>query len=409
MRTMAIRRGTLASLTVVVALGVAGCASNKPPHSAGPGNGHTIPPTAAASPATQAPAQPGKPSPTAGPVGNLAGVPWDEVGPGWALAEYTTGSETVAAPVTLFVIDPAGHLYPVYQWPATKAPWLLKGWSGDGTRALFEVLGADQTTMHELTLRTGRVTTFALPAGSEAWGYTRPDGKNILVWDGGIARYDLTGTLQRQLVSGGLLDAISSPDGATAVVSGSYGVTLVSNAGGVIRQLPIPGASPSVPCEPARWLNATTVVATCGMATSESGRVWAVPVSGAAPTALTPVRDRTGPDLYDLDAWPLPGGAYVDAVGTGGGFIGRQNASGAVTVISVPGMAQSQYIVAMAAGKLLVEGFGGTDVSPVRPTSLAWFDPQTGEAKMVLAAPANGTGVAGLAPFNRDGEQPAWN
>jgi hypothetical protein len=45
----------------------------------------------AASPATPAPAQPSQ-RPAAGPVGDRASVPWGEVGPGWALAEYTTGT-----------------------------------------------------------------------------------------------------------------------------------------------------------------------------------------------------------------------------------------------------------------------------------------------------------------------------
>jgi hypothetical protein len=393
-RTMRSRAPRVVWLLTVVAMATAACGST---------GAATHRPLAKSSSV-----QPSQLPPAAGPVGNRANVPWGEVGPGWALAEYTTGSDTVAGPVTLYLVSPSGDLYPVYQWPATTKPWRLVGWSGDGTRALFEVGSADQTTAHELTLRSGRVTTFALPFGSYTQGYTRPDGKNILVFvNDGITRYDRTGTLQQRLISGGLMQAISSPAGTAAVVTGEYGVTLVSNGGGVIRQLPIPGADPAVGCAPMRWLDATTVVVSCKIGRVNE-RVWAAPVSGAAPTALTALRDGTGPDLGDIDAWLLPGGTYVEALGSAGSFIGKQDASGVVTVVSVPGMAHVQFIVAAAAGRLLVESVGGTDTSPVRPKSLAWFDPQTGAVKTVLSAPANATGVAGVAPYNRDGEQHAW-
>jgi hypothetical protein len=214
---------------------------------------------------------------------------------------------------------------------------------------------------------------------------------------------------QAVLVSGGQFDAISSPDGATAIVSGVYGVTLASNAGGVIRELPVPGANPSLgECEPMRWWNSTTVLVSCK--TSRVGqRVWLVPVSGTPPQPLTHVRDGSGPDLGDMDAFQLPSGLYAAALGSSGSFIGKPDASGNVTAINVPGSLPDQFIVAQAAGKLLVRSTGGTDISPFRPSSLAWFDPQTGAAQIVLSAPANGVGVAGVVPYNRDGEQPAWS
>jgi hypothetical protein len=368
--------------------------------------------TAATHPSRAATSQPSRSAALpAGHVGSLAQVPWQNVGPGWALAEYTTGDEKTAAPVTLYLIDPAGGMYRIYKWPATTQPWRLLGWSGDTTRALFgDQIGADRTqaTFHELTLRSGELTTFTLPLNTATVGYTRPDGLNILAWvDQRETRYSRTGVLQAVLVSGGDFDAISSPDGLTAVVSGGYGVTLASNAGGIIRQLPIPGADPNLgECEPMRWWNSATVLVSCK--TSRVGqRVWLVPLSGAPPQALTPVRDGTGPDLGDIDAFQLPSGLYVDALGSSGSFIGKQDASGNVTMVSDASQGAT-LVVATAGGRMLLREFGTGDTAIDPPCSLAWFDPSTGALQTVLSEPANGVGVLHVVPYNRDGEQPAW-
>jgi hypothetical protein len=333
-------------------------------------------------------------------VGTLAQVPWAEIGPGWALAEYTTGSSQVAGPVTLYLVDPQGGTYKLYSWPATTEPWVLMAWSGDETRALLEEVGTSQPTLHQLTTATGQVTTFTLPpAVTQVLGYTSPDGENILVQQDGVVRYNLAGVLQARLSDGPEdASAVSSPDGLTEVVSGITGVDLVSNAGGVVRFLGIPGG-PSVAgdCTPVRWWNAADVLVSCTPRGAMGPQLWLVPVSGAMPTALTPVR-TDGPDFGDMDGWQLPTGLYLEAeTGCGPPFIAEQLAGG--TVQAVPGGSAS-LVVATSGDLMLVQQSGC-----VPGSSLAWFNPATSAKQPVLTALANSTGVIAAIPYNGDGEQ----
>ena len=82
------------------------------------------------------------------------------------LAQYWPGrfadpGKAIAAPVTLYLISPAGHRYQLHRWAATKNPLYLIDWSGDKTRALLY----DQASgrLEQLTLATGRVSHISLP------------------------------------------------------------------------------------------------------------------------------------------------------------------------------------------------------------------------------------------------------
>jgi TolB protein len=341
-------------------------------------------------------------------VGALAQVPWGQIGPGWALAEYTTGSYQVAAPVTLYAVDPEGGMYQVFQWPATTDPWNLIDWSGDKTRVLLQEPGsANPTTLHQLTLATGQITTFTVSAaGSQALGYTRPDGENILVAQDGIARYSLTGVFQARLSQAGseYQSAVSSLDGLTEVLSGGTGVELVSNAGGMIRWLPVPGAAGNAgSCMPVRWWNPSDVLVSCIASQVSEEQLWLVPVSGAAPTALTPPRSPYGPDFGDVDAWQLPTGLYLQAqAGCGPPFIATQSASGAVQAVTVPGASSGNVVIATTGDSMLVQEFSEC----LQGSSLAWFNPATGSAQLVLTRQPKSTGVVSAIAFNGDGEQP---
>jgi hypothetical protein len=394
----------VASSALAISLALAGCGSRpaassgaRTPATTGSNAGAAARPTASTEPT--APAR----SPlSAGEVGTLAQVPWAEIGPGWALAEYTTGSSQVAGPVTLYLVDPQGGTYKLYSWPATTEPWVLMAWSGDETRALLEEVGTSQPTLHQLTTATGQVTTFTLPpAVTQVLGYTSPDGENILVQQDGVVRYNLAGVLQARLSDGPEdASAVSSPDGLTEVVSGITGVDLVSNAGGVVRFLGIPGG-PSVAgdCTPVRWWNAADVLVSCTPRGAMGPQLWLVPVSGAMPTALTPVR-TDGPDFGDMDGWQLPTGLYLEAeTGCGPPFIAEQLAGG--TVQAVPGGSAS-LVVATSGDLMLVQQSGC-----VPGSSLAWFNPATSAKQPVLTALANSTGVIAAIPYNGDGEQPS--
>jgi hypothetical protein len=390
------QRGAAATVVVVSALAaslaLAGCGSRP---AASPG-------TAASAAVTQAHAGAGAQPPLgAGKTGTLAQVPWAKIGPGWALAEYTTGSSQVAGPVTLYLVDPEGGVYQLYSWPATTEPWVLMAWSGDEARALLEQVGTTQPTLHQLTIATGQITTFTLPSTvTQVLGYTRPDGENILVQQDGVVRYSLTGVLQTRL-SAGPEDAwaVSSPDGLTEVVSAGTGVELVSNAGGVVRYLPVPGSDATMGgCTPQRWWNTADILVTCTPSGELGPEVWLVPVSGATPTALTPPA-TSAPDFGDMDAWQLPSGLYVAAeTGCGPPFIAKQLTGGAVQ--AVPGGSAS--VVVATSGDLML-----TQQSGCAPgSSLAWFNPATSAKQPVLTAQANSTGVIAAVPYNDDGEQP---
>jgi hypothetical protein len=226
------------------------------------------------------------------PAAAVARVPWSKAGPGWELAEYTASTAVKAEPTTLYLISPAGVRYAVYSWRArahVTAPYLI-AWSGDKTRAL---LGLADGKDDQLVLATGKLTAIQLPGYAQPAGYTLPDGQNILgVTQGSIstapdtvARYSLAGRLLKVLTRGvDEQDAVYAANGTVLAVSGSKGLELVSNAGGVIRTLPVPGVNTRLGCDPLRWWSATTVLAEC------SDRLWLVPTSGKRPTALT-----TGP------------------------------------------------------------------------------------------------------------------
>jgi len=340
-----------------------------------------------------------------GQTGARSAIPWTKVGPGWALAEYTTGSAKKAEPVTLYLVDPRGGKYRVYRWPATKLAWQLIDWSGDKTRALFVPTGGKPETMDQLELATGKLTSFRLPSSvGFVIGYTHPDGVNVLATHDGIARYSLTGKFQAQLITGRQFDEeISAPNGETEVVNGTTGVDLVGNTGGIVRKLAVPGVSRNS-CTPVRWWSSSVVLASCLPKNAAASQLWLVPVSGAAPSALTPVRNGKGPDLGDLDAWKFRSGLYLQAAGPcGNQFIGKQAANGKVTVVKVPHSLGTDIVSATSGDTMLVHEINGC-----QPTSsLVWFNPAIKSVTKVLPAPKNGYGVVGVVAYNQNGREPS--
>lgn len=324
-----------------------------------------------------------------------------QAGPGWELAQYTTRTSTKHGPTTLYLISPGGTRYALYTWrsSATWAPHLI-AWSGDKTRALLAT-GVGQ--YEQITLATGAVSHFTLAGHAQAIGYTRPSGQNILGFTlngrtGTIARYSLTGKLVKVLTRGtNQYDAIYSADGTVLGVSGAKGIELVSNAGGVIRQLPIPGTDPRYGAYPVRWWNARTILAYSTASGKYIPRLWLVPVSGARPVPLTP--QRTSPvlgDFGDVGAWQLPSGLYVQGVaGCGGPNLYRQAANGSITRVAIPHTTGSAYVATAAGARLLIQAQTGCDGS----NSLLWFNPGTHAEQWLLRAPATAYGVTSVVPY----------
>ena len=333
-----------------------------------------------------------------------AQVPWSKVGQGWVLAEYDSGPAGKTAPVTLYLISPAGVRYTMHTWSGRGMIPYLIAWSGDKTRALLGLLG---NQYEQLTLSTGKLTTGKLAGQAQPMGYTTPDGQNLLgVTEansaGGattVARYTLTGKLAKVLTRGvDENNAVYATNGATLAVSGAKGLELVSNGGVVIRSLPVPGTDASLGCDPSRWWNATTVLTECLAKGKFIPRLWLVPTNGKKPVALTPQRGTAGPDLGDVGAWQLSSGLYVQGLtGCGTMAIFKQTANGSIKVVNVPGASGNNNQVVTALGtRLLVHAQTGCPGS----SSLLWFNPATRAEQWLLRAPAKDAGVIGVIAYN---------
>jgi hypothetical protein len=329
-----------------------------------------------------------------------AGVPWARVGPGWVLAEYwpareLSGGQVKAAAPTLYLIDPAGLRYVLHRWPATKNPPYVLDWSGDKTRALIGFEGSSK--LEQLTLATGQASPVRLPAKVEPLGYTRPTGQGLLGLRAAgsrfqLARYSLTGSLVQVLATGPDDEtAVYSPSGQTLAVAGATGVQLVSNSGGVLRTLPVPGTG-SDGCLPARWWNATTILATCVAKGARRDRLWLVPASGARPAALTAQHGKHSADPGDLDAWRLSAGLYLQSLkASGSGLIFRQAAGAAVRPVTVPATSDNNWILAADGARLLI----GAETPCWTSRSLLWFSPSTGKEQFLFKTPHKLAGVLG--------------
>jgi TolB protein len=129
-----------------------------------------------------------------------------------------------------------------------------------------------------------------------------------------------------------------------------------------------------------------------------AARLWLVPVSGAAPTALTPQRAVGSPDFGDVEAWQLPTGLYLQAeAGCGPPFIAKELSGTALQVIG-----PASVVIATSGNRMLVQRYSEC----IPGSSLVWLDPAATGVQGVLTALPNSTGVASAIPFSSNGEQP---
>ena len=374
-------------VSALLAVTTSGCAAAQPSQAA------------ASLTASHATASPGRAPVARTPLARAA-VPWNHVGPGWVLTQYASAPpEGGSGPAALYLISPAGTRYQLASWPSWRSAPQLVAWSPDGRRALFQVVtgrgGAEQ-----LTLASGQVSRFSLPGGASAIGYTTPRGLNIVAGqpdgDGtSLARYTLSGRLAHSLGYSADGQVLYQPSGAGFVTGAGHGLKLVTNAGVLVHSLPVPGATANS-CNPARWWDGTTVLASCAPAGRAASQLWLVPLSGARPTALTPPRAASSRDLGDLDAWPLASGLYLQSAGPCGVLqIFRQARGGSVTLVSVPHTVGDNHILTVDGSRMLVQA----PASCTGSVSLLWFNPATRAEQWLIRAPAGATGAAIAVPF----------
>jgi TolB protein len=330
-----------------------------------------------------------------------AGVPWSHVGTGWVLTQYTTSAPEGGkpGPVTLYLISPGGARYKLASWPDIRTAPQLLDWSPDGKRALFQVFSG-KGGVENLTLATGQVTTFALPGGATPIRYTTPGGLNIVAGRQSgsqtiLARYDLSGRLARPLGSSADGSVLYQPSGAGFVTGTSSGLKLVSNGGALVRKLPVPGTSANT-CNPVRWWNATTILASCAPPSTAAPQLWLVPLGGGRPAALTPRRGSGSRDLGDLDAWSLSSGLYLQAAGPCGVLqIFKQARNGSIKLVTVPHTEGDNHVLTASGSRLLIQA----PTSCVGSNSLLWYNPGTHAEQWLIRAPSNVVGVENAVPF----------
>jgi TolB protein len=406
------RRFRWVGVVALTAVLVAGCSKS---------TGSTAAQAAPGSPAESTSA-PAAPLAAHGVEAAIGDIPWSQVGPGWTLAMWSPAAPTRAgvtppegaptyatATTTLYLVDPAGGRYAITTFPPPGdggSPELV-GWSGDGSHALLNMRGPGPETVILVDLHTGAQTT--LPATGDP-RFTRPNGQAIILSTTGsrdvpatLKRIDLAGSPQLTYPTDRLGSTfngayLSTPDGTRLVLGTSAGLVMMGNDGTVGATLSIPNQNN---CRPLRWWDGQaggTVLARCD-GSAYSTRLWLVPIDGGTPSALTATNDgRVGPDYGDANAWKLPAGTFVQALGACGVvYLAKLNADGTTTPVTVPNVDQHRSIV--------VVGVNGSHLD-LRASlacgsgeSLLDYDPAANTSTVLLGPPVNGGGVIRAMPY----------
>jgi TolB protein len=332
--------------------------------------------------------------------GPRSAVPWRQVGSGWVLALYWPGrypgSGTVLAAVpVLYLIDPTGGRYQLYQWPVTKNPPRLVDWSADKTDALVSLADG---TLEQVDLASGAASSLPVPSQVQVIGYTRPGGRGLLGWRRAyshwqLTQYSLSGRRIKVLLSPGkVLTVVYSPTGTALAASSQRGLWLAGVQGDTFRTLSVPAHA----CFPVRWWDSGTILASCQATQTSRNRLWLVPADGSTPAPLTAQRGSKSADPGDIGAWQLPGHLYLQALtSSGSGLIFTQAANGQAANIAVPRTAGDNWIVTARGSQLLLRA--QTRCSGHQ--SLLWFNPVTRHEQPLLTAPPGLAGVLGAVPY----------
>ncbi len=323
-------------------------------------------------------------------------VPWGEVGHGWYLTlidHGTRGDDGIDPDHQLLdLVDPLGGRYQILQTDVGRRGRgyrRLTDWSADGRRALLLVDGG---TPHayavDYHLRSGRgqliplgkgVATVSLGPGDSIYATTYGGNGGVLM------RFNYTGTREVLMHhTDGM--ALPSRAGHRIVVGPSefhrHTFQVLTGHGTVVRTLALPHK-----CSATRWWSAGTVLASCYTRLGRT-RLYAVPIDGSAPTALTAEHGKHSADLGDLDARVLGGTTYLGAAGPCGVvFLARQHADGSATEVHVPGSTGNVYPLGTRGDRLVLQTGISCDGGPSHD-AISHFDPSTHADHVVAELPA---------------------
>lgn len=276
-------------------------------------------------------------------------VPWDQVGDGWYMVQYdsskaypTSQSDVREGPVVLYLVNRSGELFEVASWPAGSYPTLLDATSSAALVARSEGEHLDRLVYEHVDLITGNRSTVFAPTGSESlyvnlWpavSLTRPTGSHVVVYrSDGVTQW-----LERRAPDGTLLTTVfeqgyeETPysmawlyghEGTSMIIAHRGGVTLVGLEGASLGELWSP---PDTFCDPMRWWDEDTLLATCfGLGPSSApvddsgnphtyyGRLWLLETDGTPGLALTeyPPEPPIVVDFGYHDAWPSGDDIYL--------------------------------------------------------------------------------------------------
>jgi hypothetical protein len=344
-------------------------------------------PTASASPSvTDGPTRNGGPSSVtgtgtgpgylpAGQTGAVQDVPWDKVGPGWRLVQPTNED---GSSIALYLYDPAAGRYLITDQLPKSA--YLQAWSPDGERAMFTTpaSSSDFTQLRQLDLHSGQLAAGFSQYLGQFLTYTQPQGLAVLVTgqvqgDSRLLRYGTDGTMQLAYpptIGGqqlrGYDGASYTADGSQLAVQAGNNVVLLTNAGDLVRQYPLPASYQS--CRPMKWWSSDNLLEAC----EKRGSVTALylqPVDGGDPSVLVDQESPIG--LGYGNGWQLSNGDVLLARMSGCGSAGYDilHPDGTTVPLRLPaGVPEPGTIIAMS-GDLatfqVVHGCGdpGTNVS----------------------------------------------
>ncbi len=241
-------------------------------------------------------------------------------------------------------------------------------------------------------------------------GYTRPQGKDFVVWlQGGAPRSNrslerIDTASHRQVVldpGGGNLDDrwsrwLYSRDGTTVYLSGKGSLRTVSNAGGKVTLLPA-FASTSDICGPVRWWDDETILASCISADGYS-RLWLYPLAGKpAPVTAPESKNSNGSSFGYYTAFRVGSGTYLGhGWDCGATSIAKLTHNGAGTEVSIPQALRSQSLVGVVGDDLAIRAADGCDPG-------GWFgfyDPVANTATKVVVDAAGDVGVVAALAFD---------